>query len=287
MAILNWLKKPYYFVSDPKLHLILSIIIGSFIFLFIYTFKPFGMSALENNLFFYSLGFGVVSFCVQTFVFIIIPLFFKDFFKNEKWTIGKNILFLLILITLIAICNWYYNSYYQNTEKHRLLTFNEMFFYTFSIAVFPIFLYTFFSEKINRTKREKTSKEIMNFRVSTSIKEWNEEIKIIGDNKKETINFNIEDLVYITSQGNYASFFLYTNNTIEEKILRKTLTNITLDINKYSTITRCHKSYIANSKYMDSISGNARGYFLESSLLNIQIPVSRGIKKEELKKLIC
>jgi hypothetical protein len=287
MVILNWLKKPYFFVNDPKFHFFLSFIIGSFIFLFIYTFKPFGMSILGNNLFFYSLGFGLISFSVQIFLFIIIPLFFKDFFKNEKWNIGKNILFLIILICLIAVCNWYYNSYYQDTEKHRLLTFYEMLFYTFSVAIFPTFLYTFFSEKINRTKRENTSKEIMSFKVSTPVKKWNEEINIVGENKKETITFNIEDLVYVTSQGNYASFFLYTNKTLEEKILRKTLTNIALDINKYSTITRCHKSYIANSKFMDSISGNARGYFLESSLLNIQIPVSRGFKKEELKKLIC
>mgnify|MGYP000704682951 CR=1 FL=1 len=37
---------------------------------------------------------------------------------------------------------------------------------------------------------------------------------------------------------------------------------------------------------MNVISGNARGYFLESKLLSNQIPISRSFKKDEIKKFI-
>lgn len=290
MSILKWLKKPYFFESDPKIHLQLSIAIGSFVFLFIYIFQPFGMAEVKNNLFFYSLGFGVVTFCVESFLFIVIPYFFKDYFKNEKWTIGKNILFLLILITLISTCNWLYNSSVQISENGFVLSLKDIFFYTFSIAIFPIFLYTFFSEKIYTTKREKASKKIIELKVSKKSDKLNTklktEIKILAENKKDSITFDIEKLIYITSQGNYASFFFKTKNGLEEKILRTTLNNITNDLFAYNTIKRCHKSYIINAKFINSISGNARGYYLESDLLSVKIPVSRNIKKAELKDLI-
>ena len=284
MFILNWLKKPYFFESDPKTHLYLSIAIGSFVFLFIYGFRPFGMSEVKNNLFFYSLGFGAVTFCVQSFLFIIIPYFFK----NEKWTIGKNILFLLLLILLISSCNWFYNSNVQISENGYMLSLKDIFLYTFSIGIFPIFLYTFFSEKINRTKREKASKKIMELKVSKKIEKINvkSDITIFAQNKKDSFTFDVEKLVYITSQGNYASFFFNSKNGLVEKILRTTLNNITKDLSTYNSIKRCHKSYIINTKFMYSISGNARGYYLESNLLSKKIPISRRIKKEELIDLL-
>ena len=127
----------------------------------------------------------------------------------------------------------------------------------------------------------------MKFKVSSHFEKGKKEIKIVGDNKKEELSFNTENLIYITSQGNYASFFIRTPNGIEEKIIRNTLTNITLELKEYSNFVRCHKSYIVNCKFMNSISGNARGYFLESELFSIQIPISRSYKKEELKNLIC
>ncbi len=37
---------------------------------------------------------------------------------------------------------------------------------------------------------------------------------------------------------------------------------------------------------MTSITGNARGYYLKSDYFNYQIPISRSMKKDELKKLI-
>ena len=286
MYFINWLTKPYFFNSTPKTNLTLAFGVGFFIFIFLYLFEPFGMSELKGGLLLYCLGFGFVTFFTQTILFVFIPLIFKNYFKNEKWTIGKNILFLLLLITSISVSNWLYNSQVQNTEGSSLLTITEIFSYTFSVSIFPIFIFTFFSERIYSFQREKTSSNIMKFRVSNPIEKLNKKVVIFGDNKKESVNFNIDNLVYITSQGNYASFYIHADDCIEEFILRNTLTKIKANLNTYPNLIRCHKSYVVNSKFMDSISGNARGYFLESKLIDIQIPISRSFKKEELKNLI-
>ena len=283
MSFINWLKKPYFFNPSPKNHLTLAFGVGFFIFIFLYTFQPFGMSELKGGLFFYCLGFGGVTFFIQTLLFVFVPLVFKDLFNDENWTIGKNILFLFILILSISISNWFYNTQVQNTESWRLLTLKEIFSYTFIISIFPVFIFTYLSEKKYVLKNQNNNKKTFSF---NKLKEQNNVIKIYGDNNKEYISFKIDDLIYISSQGNYASFYLYSNNIIEEKVIRNTLTNIITHIKQHSNIIRCHKSYIANAKFMDSISGNARGYFLESKLIDIQIPISRSFKKEELKNLI-
>lgn len=286
MYLLSWIKKPYFFINSPKFNLIISFGVGFFIFLFLLVFQPFGIASMLNNKLLYTGGFGLVSFIITGLYFLLLPEIFKSFFKDENWTVGKNILLLFLLIFTITFGNFYYNSQVQSTEIMGLLPLKDFFVYTFSIAIFPIVIFTYISENLYRLNREKSSKKIMEFKTSSKNEKVNEEIKLLGDNKKETLTFNIDDLVYITSQGNYASFFIKLNDAIEENILRITLSNIDLELNNYSNIIRCHKSYIVNSNFMNSISGNARGYFLESEILTNQIPISRNYKKEKLKDLI-
>lgn len=220
-------------------------------------------------------------------MFIVIPNIFKSAFKDEHWTVGKNILFIASLVTLIGVFNWLYNSKVQViSEKTPLVTFTKIISYTFILSVFPILIFTFITEHFYREKRIKASKEIMKFRVPKIVLKKEKEITIYSNNKEDNLSFYLNDLIYISSQGNYASLFLNSNNKIKEHVLRTTLTNIISDLKKHKNIIRCHKSYIINSEYMNSISGNARGYFLESNKIQIQIPVSRSFNKESLKNLL-
>lgn len=286
MLLLKWFKKPFFFINSFRYNLILSLGIGLFIFLFLFTFRPFGISKTSHNLFFYTAGFGFVTFICTFLFFIILP----KFFNNEKWTIGKNIFFYFLLVLTISFFNHFYNSIIQNTETLEVLYLKDFFIYTFSIAIFPIVFCTYIIEINFNLKRSKTSNEIMKFKAfdKKSIKEnkLNNKVQIFGENNIENIIFNINDLIYITSNGNYASFYIKTVNGVKKNLLRITLTRVFNDLNEYSNIIRCHKSYIINNKFIKSISGNARGYYLKSNYIQTKIPVSRNFKKEELKNLI-
>lgn len=286
MNLFNWIKKPYFFINSTKLNLIICIGCGLFIFIFLYIFQPFGIHLIENDILLYTLGFGFVTFAVQTFFFILLPYLYKDFFDDENWTVGKNIIFLFSLVSCITFFNWYYNSFAQNTQSVAILSLKDFFVYTFSIAILPVTLFTYVSEKLYRIHRQNVSKILMKSKVNTDNITVDKKIIIYAENKKDTISFNIDTLVYITTQGNYASFYFYISNELKEQILRNSLTRIALQLKDYNTIKRCHKSYIIHKKYMNSISGNARGYYLKSDILSIEIPISRNLKKEEIKKLI-
>ena len=244
MYIINWLKRPDFFYSDIKHKLIICLIISSSVFLFLYIFQPFGISILTKDIFFYTGGFGLITFFLCFSFSVFLPLLLKKSFKN--WTVGKNILFLLFIIITISIVNWFYNSLVQGINGIKLKSLPCFFFNTFTVSVFPVILFTFLKERLFRKKREKISKEIMKMKTSTEVKRNENEIIIYGDNDKENITFSIKDIVYVTSQGNYASFFIYTNKTLEERVLRTTLTSVASNLSEYSSIVRCHKSYIVN-----------------------------------------
>ena len=104
--------------------------------------------------------------------------------------------------------------------------------------------------------------------------------------EKKNITFYIDNLAYVTSQGNYASFFLKNEGGFKEKIIRITLTKITTELKDYSNIIRCHKSYLVNINHVSDISGNARGYLLKLDFIPISIPVSRRFSKQSLQSLL-
>lgn len=288
--IINWLSIPYYFNPTIKFKIKISFYHGLFIFLFLYIFEPFYLTHFKVVILEYSFIIGSLT-CLGTFIFLYIPaLIFKDFFNEDHWTIGRNILLMVVGVTLGGVGLWYITQIYSETYLLIKIGFLEFLFYIFLVSLIPLIFFIFLNEKKIRIRRERKVfeiKEIKKEKEISILKELPKEISIYSDNRKEKITFPIDTLVYVTSQGNYASFFLITkDNDLKEKILRVTLTKIASQLKPYSNIIRCHKSYIVNIDYMTDISGNARGYLLKSNYISTSIPVSRSFSRQSLQKLI-
>ena len=287
--ILNWLSTPYYFNPTIKFKLKVSLFHGLFIFLFLYVFRPFYLIEFEVIILEYTLGIGIIAF-LATFIILYFPaLIFKEYFNEDNWTIGRNLFLMAIGITFIGIILWYFGEMYKEPYHLKKLSLLQFLSYTFLVSLIPLTFFIFINEKNVREKREKRVFEIKEINRKKEInisKKLTKEISINSDNGKENITFHIDNLVYITSQGNYASFFLKNESDLKEKILRVTLTKIATELKEYSYIIRCHKSYIVNINIINDIYGNARGYLLKSDFIPIDIPVSRSFSRESLQKLI-
>ncbi|ARV15755.1 LytTR family transcriptional regulator DNA-binding domain-containing protein [Polaribacter sp. SA4-12] len=288
-SIISWLSKPYYFNPTIKFKLKMSLFHGLFLFLFLYVFRPFYLIELDLIILEYTLGIGIIAF-LATFIILYFPaLIFKEYFNEDNWTIGRNLFLMAIGITFIGILLWYFGEMYKAPYNFRKITLLQFLFYTFLVSLIPLTFFIFINEKNVRERREKRVFEIKEINRKNEIdtsKKLNKEVSIHSDNGKESITFHIDNLVYVTSQGNYASFFLKNEGDLKEKILRVTLTKIAIELKEYSYIIRCHKSYIVNINIINDISGNARGYLLKSDFITIDIPVSRSFSRESLQKLI-
>jgi hypothetical protein len=280
--LLNWLSKPYYFNPSAKFKLKLSFAFGLFLFLFLYFFKPFDLTSFKGALLEYCLGMGTLDFLGTFLLLYVSPLIFKDYFNEDKWTVGRLVLLMALGLLFIGIMLWGFGEIYKEAHGFGKMSLWGFLFKTVLVGLIPLTFYVFVNEKKVREKREKVVFKVRAISEESALNK-SREISINSDNEKEKITFKIDNLVYITSQGNYASFFLKKDNALKEKILRITLTNITEKLHDYPNIIRCHKSYIVNSNYINDINGNARGYLLKSNYISEDIPVSRKFSKESLK----
>lgn len=279
-----WFLKPYPFVTTTKQKLVMSLVFGKIVFLFLYVFKPFGINNLENNLVQYTLGFGLITFIITLFNLFIFPFIFHKFFNPNKWIIGKMVFFFLGTTLMISIANWYYNLSIARSNTQLDNTFLHYVLLTLLVSFFPLLFYIYMSER-NRSKQYVlVAKKLSN--TKNDILKENEKITLISTTKKDSFSFVINDLVYISSAGNYASIFYLKNNELKEHLIRISLSKLENQLQDFDFIVRCHKSYIVNTHQVLKIDGNARGYFLSFDKIDFSIPVSRNFPKEFLYTLV-
>lgn len=287
-GIVNWLSTPYYFNLSKTYRFYVSICVGFFVFLFLYIFRPFRLSLFHpNDALQYTIALGVIAFLVVGVFLFIFPLIFKKYFIPSEWRIGKSIFLTLSCLIVIGVFCWLY-SFLSKEDSSKTDSWFFFILYALSIGFFPIVIYYIVDEKISRKKRQKVVATIKKEKLHRKVSKKKDitSITLTSKNKKEKLTIQLDQLVYVTSDGNYVCFFIKEKEGIKEYILRNTLTNIDASFNGYKNLIRCHKSYIVNSEYMNDIKGNARGYVLISKYVSFSIPVSRNFKKDELKNLI-
>ena len=280
-----WLRRPYYFNHSISYRFMISFWFSFFVFIFLYFLTPFNLIKLENFLLKYVLGLSLIVFLVLIFLFFLLPLVFKNFFKKDKWTIGKNVLFIIVTLFTTSFFLWFYNFKIKSSYGLQPLSLGRFIYYTFVVGLFPSILVIFFNERNVRIKKMKNVEEILSLKKVEKIK-IPKQIYFTSIDTKESILITIKDLVYITSQSNYACFFINENNSLKEYIIRITLKKVEQQLSNYTEFYRCHKSYIVNANFINNLEGNARGYQLITSIDAIKIPVSRKFPKELLKKII-
>jgi len=284
---IKWLKTPYFLETSVKKTLQLSFFIGSFIFIFLYIFKPFNFKNIPDTSF-YALGYGAITFFSLVFISIILPAIFKSFHNENAWTIGKQLIVFLLILLVVTTLNWMYTRIMLlNIKANYSVHFSEMVGYTFFVGIFPLVTFIYFNEKKDSEKFKKEANKITLQKETPPLKEEkSKRITIETIQKNEKISFFLNDLVYIKSEGNYVSFFIIKDDALKELVIRCTLHNIEKQLKDYKTIYRVHRSFMINARHFYKITGNARGYQLVSSKLENSIPISRSFSKNKLPFLI-
>jgi len=108
------LTKPYPKSKDFKRKLLSAFMFGLFVFLFLLIFQPFGINMWQSSYKVLRLmGYGLITSSVLIANSIIIETIFKSWFKEEKWTVWKEILWTLWTVLLIGTLNLLYSNWQQ------------------------------------------------------------------------------------------------------------------------------------------------------------------------------
>lgn len=279
MYVDHW-SRPYQSYFSPSFRLRQALIFGLFVGLFLWYFHPFQIDQMPQGIHFVSAGFGAVTFFGMLLTNVVVPGLFGAFFEAERWTVGKEIVWVSVTISTIGLFNFmFFCWFYPNA-----FTFTTLFWFqvnTLAIGVFPVSLFTLWNESRTRRKYSDSAAQL-NQRRSPPVEASTDAapasdplIDIPSQNTNESLSLLLSDLLYIQVADNYLEVVHLQGGLLKKRLLRNTLKEVSEHLSAHPALLRCHKSFLVNMQQVYRVSGNAQGYRLHLHGTEESIPVSR------------
>jgi hypothetical protein len=283
----RFLNQPYPIDSSARSQLRKALLIGLFIGLFLLAFQPFGLNLWETpDKAFKVMGFGAVTFVVTALNFVVLRWLFPSLYAENRWTVGREILGLMINIMLIAAANRLYLSWLLGPEEDKGMSWLSMILGTFLIGLFPITGIVFVNYITQLKKYSQAAANlpvhvhddkatlVRNSPVSLPTEPDKSTVTLVADNEKDIVTLDAEDLLFIESSDNYCTVTHLKNKQVVKPLLRSSLSRLEKQITQ-PHIVRCHRSYVVNLNQVERVTGNAQGYKLHLLSGQFVVPVAR------------
>jgi len=274
----------------------LALVFGLVVFAVLFVLNPFENS--RDTLLSNSAYAGLLTFVSIVFDFWVLFALFPQFFKEEKWTIGREIIFTFIIICTIGTFNILAGRLVWGTPL-SVANWLRMIFYTAVIGIAPATASILINQArlLKKYRREvtiindqmlpvlaKTATEILPLpkkidAATTPIKELNlpEFITIEAENEKDKLTIPAACLIAATSADNYVKVFYLQNEQLKTAMLRTTLKKLEENVASTPSFFRCHRTAVVNLNAVENVTGTAQGYRLQFQHLSEEIPVSRNL----------
>ena len=294
---MNIFRQPFPHNTSWQSGLTTAIGFGAFISIFLLVFRPFELDKVPRSLLIKSsVIFGLVTFSCIFVPNFFLNYFFPRIFSEEKWTTGKQIIHMGVVVILVGLVNYLLSPLLFDTE----LTWKKAFYYqgiAIAVGLLPIVIYTLYVQNhwLHQFKQEAASiqKKLEQKRVSelpeTQIpaSAANEGIIFEGDNQAEKKIINANHLFYIEAASNYIKLFFEQKEKLAYSIVRMTMKKATETVAPYPVFFRCHRAYIVNLDKIEQVDGNAQGYKIKLQGTEDLIPVSRNLNSEFSDRLLA
>jgi hypothetical protein len=229
-----------------------------FLFSFGFTLLYHPLNTHESIYFNFELTMLVYTFSNAIIAGLLIGLLKKlpFFSKIENWTVGKDILSVVILLLLLGISTFFLGFAFEQTSgesRWNIATLYDSGKHAFLIYIFP---FAFFSA---------VNYKFLFLNFESSIDEFQEEkqqalsVNIRSQLKKESLSFRADELLYAVSDGNYVVFHLYREKETIKIPIRNSISDIEAQLQNIPYFFRCHRGFIVNLKMVESKKGNSSG----------------------------
>jgi hypothetical protein len=309
--------KPYPLEERKPAQLKLALIFGLVVFLLLFILNPFGNPTDSMaSLFINCSVAGSLTFFTIAFVFWVFFPLFPHFFKEERWNIGREIIFSLIIITSIATANIVAGNIFKGSNL-SFINWLRMIFYTTIIGIAPATISIVINQArllkkyrievqninlqlvktavtdiaVNAAKRViedgtqtlpvallDESKPISATKISPAINAPLQ-ITIEAENEKDNLCITASSFIAACSADNYVKIFYGDKGKLETVIIRTTLKKVEEQVAAFPNFCRCHRTALVNMNTVKNLSGTAQGYRLHLINLPEAIPVSRNLNQ--------
>lgn len=281
----------------------LALLFGFVVFLFMFLIQPFGKRSDSQELLIESSYAGLLTFVSILFVFLAIYPLFPNFFKEEKWTIGKETILTLIIIVTIASANTLAGFFVWDISL-SVSNWLRAIFYTAIIGIAPATVSILLNQaRLLKKYRKEVSQinnnlhpvnpdptttfsnlqEISDPKEAKSIS--NSILTIEAENEKDNLLIPVNSFLAASSADNYVKVFYWDVDHLKSCMIRTTLKKLEENALPFPLLFRCHRTAFVNMAAVITLSGSAQGYRLNIAHLPEEIPVSRNLNQVIKEKL--
>ncbi len=312
--LLDLLRQPYPLPEGPAVQLRRALLIGVFVGAFLLLFQPFGLNdwrvpqkALKVA------GFGLVSTLVTFGWYVGGQWLAPNFFREDRWTVGRSALYLNLNVLLIGIANLLYLSWQADVPLQQLHP-GGMIAITFLIGAFPVAGVTL-ATYIRQLRLNQTAAAALLIRsaelvpaaesivesASVSPSEITSEttsesatnpppsngpivpppatVTFTAENGKDSLTVPVAQLLYLEAADNYCTVVYGPAGSAPVlALLRASLSRLAGQAAEQGTtrLTRVHRSYLVQLDRVTRVAGNAQGYRLHLPVPDVEpVPVGR------------
>lgn len=260
------------------------------IFLILYSLQPFGISEMQHYKLLVLLGYGVVTSAASGIVVYLLPALFPKYYREQTWTLGKDLLNALVICLLVVVGNWLYTSWLYGIELNiSLLLICAG--WVLVLSPFPIVIIMLWNRNLQLTRNLWEATE-MNFHLSKKIslgpaevsseeKDVSSEFLVFSGGTREMLEVKASDFYYAEAEGNYVKVSARSakDGKVVQKMLRITMKQAEDAVAACTFVVRCHRAFLVNIRLVVKVDGNSQGYRLRLEGCDEEVPVSRAYAK--------
>src|SRR6185369_4301862 len=153
---MNIFNQPFPCTTSIRIRFFSALGFGLFVFIFLLFFKPYNIGSLpEGRQVILSVTYGGITFGVLFGLSTLILLLTPGFVRDERWTTGKEILYITGYVIVIGFVNYLASPFLSDASRNwrNIFWFQAR---TAAIAVLPITIYVLIKQNflLNRFKKE-------------------------------------------------------------------------------------------------------------------------------------
>lgn len=276
--ILRFFRQPFPLMESTWIPMTM---IALFVSLFMIVYQPFGLREVEmSHKILFLGGYGLVTFLVLLMNLVLLPLVIPGLLDGRRWTIGKEILWILWIILTISIGNYFYTYFFIRFPWVGLKGFAVYLFFTASVSLFPVAGSVILSYHLMLRRYLGSSQEINKVlqKMQQQPDPGGQSVTLRDHKGRKILTVAAGEICCIISEGNYVNIFLDRREK-RHVILRNTLREIEKQVRNVPFLFRCHRAFIVNLNKIVKVKGNSQGYRLVVEGCEEEIPVSRSLSR--------
>jgi hypothetical protein len=282
----------------------ISVLSGCIVFSIFYIMQPFNINRLTGPLqFTYSFMYGAVTAGCLLILTVVLPLFLPGLFKEEKWVVGKEVIFAVLTVLCIAAANVLAYSFLE-TGRVTIAGFFNFLLATLLVGLLPITVSVLIKQKTLLNKFRETAgsmnsslqqsalqiqankkSRLSENHVAADTIDAGGRIILKGEAVGEKMEILQEDVWCLATADNYVSIVYKEGNVLKTVLYRTTLLKMQEQLIGFDNIVRCHRGYIINLHKVQNITASAQGLKLQLLWRNELIPVGKTYMQQIKERL--